>query len=172
LTTIEFGCNEGLGTIQLARASKRTLGVDFDEKGINWAKEHIENGLLGEEYDLKFIHDDFIGKKYGEFDSVISLDVIEHIPKEVEGKVLETFCNNLKIDGFCLIGTPNINSSVYSSKTSLEGHINMYSAEKLQEFLLEGFNNVFIFGGNDEMIHTGFRPLTHYLLALCCHKKI
>ncbi len=170
LSTIELGCNEGLGTLQLARVSDKTLGIDFDKKGIDWAKSNIENGKLGKDHNVEFVCDDFIGKIYGEFDAVVSLDVIEHIPTEIENKVVETFCNNLKHNGFCLIGTPNINSSVYSSKTSLEGHINLYSADRLQELLLKSFSNVFIFGGNDEMIHTGFRPMTHYLLALCCNK--
>jgi len=33
------------------------------------------------------------------------------------------------------------------------------------------FDNVFIFSMNDETIHTGFYPMAHYLLALCCGVK-
>ena len=31
------------------------------------------------------------------------------------------------------------------------------------------FRNVFIFSMNDEVVHTGFYPMAHYLFALCCH---
>jgi len=29
------------------------------------------------------------------------------------------------------------------------------------------FENVFLFSMNDEVVHTGFTPLAHYLFALC-----
>jgi hypothetical protein len=32
-------------------------------------------------------------------------------------------------------------------------------------------HNVFIFSMNDEVVHTGFHPLAHYLRALCCQRK-
>ena len=33
------------------------------------------------------------------------------------------------------------------------------------------FHNVFLFSMNDEVVHTGFSPMAHYLLALCCTKR-
>ena len=30
------------------------------------------------------------------------------------------------------------------------------------------FHNVFIFSMNDEVVHTGYAPMAHYLLALGC----
>jgi hypothetical protein len=32
------------------------------------------------------------------------------------------------------------------------------------------FHHVFIFSMNDEVVHTGFYPMAHYLLALGCGK--
>ena len=32
-------------------------------------------------------------------------------------------------------------------------------------------NNVFIFGMNYELVHTGFQPMCHYIMALACGKK-
>ena len=38
--------------------------------------------------------------------------------------------------------------------------------------LLEGhFDNVFLFSMNDEVVHTGFHPLAHYLFAVCAGRK-
>ena len=41
----------------------------------------------------------------------------------------------------------------------------------LKSLLSKYFHNVFIFSMNDEVVHTGFYPMAHYLFALCCDKK-
>jgi hypothetical protein len=33
------------------------------------------------------------------------------------------------------------------------------------------FHNVFVFSMNDEVVHTGYSPMAHYLLALGCGVK-
>jgi len=33
------------------------------------------------------------------------------------------------------------------------------------------FNNVFLFSMNDEVVHTGFNKMAHYLIAICCAKN-
>jgi hypothetical protein len=33
------------------------------------------------------------------------------------------------------------------------------------------FHNVFIFSMNDEVVHTGYYKMAHYLLALCVGKR-
>mgnify|MGYP007028595943 CR=1 FL=1 len=33
------------------------------------------------------------------------------------------------------------------------------------------FDNVFLFSMNDEVVHTGFTPMAHYLFALCVGPK-
>jgi len=30
---------------------------------------------------------------------------------------------------------------------------------------------VFVFSMNDEVVHTGFYPMAHYLLAVACHRR-
>jgi hypothetical protein len=34
------------------------------------------------------------------------------------------------------------------------------------------FHNVFVFSMNDEVVHTGYYPMAHYLFAVCAGKKI
>ncbi len=69
--------------------------------------------------------------------------------------------------GILIIGTPNITSDQYANAHTRKGHVNLFSAERLRELALRHFDNVFIFSANDEIVHTGFSPLAHYLLALC-----
>jgi len=68
-------------------------------------------------------------------------------------------------------GTPNETASCYASEFSKIGHVNLFTAERLTELLCAYFHNVFLFGMNDEVLHTGFHPMCHYLLALGCSKK-
>jgi hypothetical protein len=44
----------------------------------------------------------------------------------------------------------------------------MFTAERLTELMRRHFVHVFPFGVNDEIVHTGFYPMCHYLMALAC----
>jgi len=165
-TVLELGCSEGMGTLILSQHAVSVLGVDFDVEAIR----HAES-LLQSPFKLAFQCDDFIGKKYGKFDAVVSLDVIEHINSIVECDFMETITTNLHKNGMCIIGTPNITAAEYASPASKLGHVNLFSANRLYELLQHYFNNVIIFGMNDEVLHTGFHPMCHYILAAGFNKK-
>ncbi len=157
---LELGCSEGIGVPILSEFSKSYTGIDNDNDSIitadkNWGCD-----------DTKFINGDFLGKRYGKFNSVISLDVIEHIEKRDEAVFFETIHSNLVNDGMCVIGTPNITAARYASDASMKGHINLFDAGRLEHSFREMFHHVFIFGQNDEVIHTGFAPMAHYLIVV------
>jgi 2-polyprenyl-3-methyl-5-hydroxy-6-metoxy-1,4-benzoquinol methylase len=162
---LELGCGEGFGTMTLTEESEKVVAVDFDENAINHAQSTLS------EANISFICDDFLGKLYGSFDAAISLDVIEHIYPEKQDAYMETLYRNLSAEGFCLIGTPNETSVEYASEASKAAHVNMFTAERLTALVGEYFTHVFIFGMNDEVVHTGFYPMSHYLIALGCGKK-
>jgi len=164
-TILEFGCSDGLGSHILAETAAKVLGIDFDSDVIVWAEEHLTTEKLS------FKLDNFLGKKYGKFDAVVAFDVIEHISRRNEHRFLETISNNLSQYGIAIVGTPNITSSQYSSKVVNAAHINMYDAERLENLINKYFHNVFIFYQNDEVIHTGFPHMAHYLIAVSCYKK-
>jgi hypothetical protein len=69
------------------------------------------------------------------------------------------------------VGTPSLQSQAYASALSKRGHVNCKDAPGLKALMAKFFHNVFIFSMNDEVVHTGFHPMAHYLLALCCHRK-
>jgi hypothetical protein len=93
--------------------------------------------------------------------------VIEHIFPEHEDAFVARLASVLEPRGIAVIGTPNITSDQYANEHSRRGHVNLFSAERLRDLALAHFDNVFLFSANDEMVHTGFSPLAHYLLALC-----
>lgn len=78
---------------------------------------------------------------------------------------------NLKKEGVFIVGTPSLESQVYSKKNIKGAHVNIYTGEQFQEMLSKYFNNVFLFTQNDEIIHTGHFRMANYLLAVCCYKK-
>jgi len=163
---LELGCSEGLGTLILGESGHKVVGVDFDSEAIKWAKANLER-----KGNLSFKCDDFLGKTYGVFDAIISLDTIEHIPPAKEKEFFQTLVDNLAADGICIVGTPNITSAKYASKQTRMGHVNLYSAERLRDTARKYFRNIFIFGMNDEIVHTGYYPMSQYLIMLGCGKK-
>lgn len=158
---LELGCGEGVGTLMLAERAARTVGVDFDEEAIAHANATLAR--IG----VEFRQADFLGQSFGSFGAVVSLDVIEHIEQPLESRYVQTIVDNLRPDGFAVIGTPNQLASPYASPASEIGHVNLFAAERFAELLQQHFTNVFLFGANDEVVHTGFFPMCHYLLALC-----
>jgi len=105
------------------------------------------------------------------FEAAYSLDVIEHIEAKNERRFLSNIAASLVDDGVLIVGTPSLESQVYASPNSKAGHVNCKDAPSLKALMLDYFANVFLFSMNDEVVHTGFHPLAHYLFALCAGKR-
>lgn len=164
-TVLEVGCSEGFGTFLLSQVAESVIGVDFDEKAIKWAQDHYQKG------NMKFFCKDFKKDSMGQFDSVVSLDVIEHVSHDKEDDFVNNLFDNLKEDGTLVVGTPNITSNVYANHLSQLGHINLFDHNRLKELFQKRFKHVFLFGMNDEVVHTGFPQMSHYLMLIACGKK-
>src|SRR5688572_23211379 len=81
---LELGCGEGIGATLLAESGASYTGIDLDDAAIISARKNFTNPKF------HFIYDDFMGKTIGAFQSVISLDVVEHIYSEHESIYFET----------------------------------------------------------------------------------
>ncbi len=164
-TILELGCGEGIGATLLAEQAAHYTGVDLDQEAIVTAKENFNMEKF------TFIYDDFMGKKFGTFQTVVSLDVVEHIYEEHEALYFETLCTNLSEKGIVIVGTPNITAAPYASRASQLGHVNLFSQTRLKQTLERYFHNVFPFGINDETVHTGFESMAHYVICLACNRR-
>ncbi|NRA90365.1 MAG: class I SAM-dependent methyltransferase, partial [Simkaniaceae bacterium] len=90
---LELGCSDGIGSTVIAERADQYLGIDLDQKAL----ESAELNLTDEKFSFKF--DDFMGKTYGTFDGVVSLDVVEHILPEFETIYFDTIYHNLSDNG-------------------------------------------------------------------------
>ncbi len=161
IKVLEVGCNEGLGTMMFAEGGNQVLGVDLDAAAI----EHA-NRSLAVHGGVSFVCADIIGAALGDHDAVVSLDVIEHIPPELEDAFLDGLWRHVGAEGFCVVGTPNEAAAAYASEASRIGHVNLFSPERLAAAMGRYFVNVFVFGLNDEVLHTGYFRMSHYILVI------
>ena len=165
---LEVGCGEGIGAFVYARdtAAKKITGIDLDPVQIDYAREHVQPLLDGKAH---FLCQDLITTPYAgeKADGLVSIDVIEHVHPEEDDTFWKNTLACLTPQGIAVFGTPNALAQEHASFRSQLGHINLYSPDRLVATLKKYFTHVFLFSMNDEMVHTGFNKLAHYLLALC-----
>lgn len=166
-SVLEVGCGDAIGAPIMLQTVGELYAVDIEPIVIEQNKAISEFGKR-----LQFDCHDFTKSRPGKtFDAVYSLDVIEHVDSNDEKKFLDNIAESMADDGVCIIGTPNITANQYASEISKKGHINLKSAATLKESLEPYFQHVFLFSMNDEVIHTGYAPMSHYLMALCASRK-
>jgi 2-polyprenyl-3-methyl-5-hydroxy-6-metoxy-1,4-benzoquinol methylase len=164
---LEIGCGDAFGTRLVQQEVKKLSATDFDEVFIQDVKARmVERWRFS-----VFTHDLLAGPISGNYDGIFALDVLEHISPHDEHKFLKNAFAPLSSYGVGIIGMPSLESQAYASPTSRAGHVNCKSMPELRRTMREHFHNVFMFSMNDEMVHTGFHSMAHYLFALCVHKK-
>jgi 2-polyprenyl-3-methyl-5-hydroxy-6-metoxy-1,4-benzoquinol methylase len=168
-SVIEIGCGDGFGAQFVIQEVNRVHAIDIDPNFIAWAKDHVKRESQSATYEVLDI---LQRPPTGTFDAAFSLDVIEHISAASESEFMSNLCGSLNEHGICIIGTPNEAASAYASAGSIEGHVNLKSAESLRELMSEYFYNVFIFSMNDEVVHTGYHPMAHYLFAIGSDRRL
>jgi SAM-dependent methyltransferase len=164
---LEVGCGDAFGTRIVLQEVKQITAIDIDPIFI---KDAIERMVDRWKFNCQ-VHDILEKPIEGVFDGAYSLDVLEHIPSKDEDRYLFNISHSLAEHGVLIIGTPSLQSQLYASPPSKEAHINCKNYQELKDLMLRFFYNVFIFSMNDEVIHTGFYPMAHYLFALCCSKR-
>lgn len=154
---LEVGCADGQGS-RIVRQHVGSLdAVDRDRLAIMEAQVHGSP-----RWPIVFFTHDILSKPLPGYDGVYCLDVFEHIAAE------PTLLTNLLVCApVCIIGIPSLESQVYASEGSKADHVNCKSGEDFRETLLKYWRHVFMFGMQDEVVHTGYLPMSHYLLALC-----
>ena len=108
----------------------------------------------------------------GLFDAGYSVDVIEHIEQKNEDAFMRNICLCLKKNAIFISGSPSLESQRWASSQSKAGHVNCKSGAEFKKFMEKYFYNVLMFSMNDEVIHTGFYPMSHFLFAIGIGNKV
>lgn len=168
-SVLEIGCQEGLGTLVVSKTVASITAIDF-------YKPHIEAAIAGMAPVIPnaefFGHDMIDGPvSGGPFDGAFTLDVFEHIDPAQCDLFMTNIVRSLTERATLIVGIPSLESQQYASPAAAAGHINCRTGADLRDFCHRYFHNVFMFGMNDEVLHTGFMPMCHYLFAMCVGPK-
>lgn len=160
---LEVGCADAFGSHLVADAVEELTVSDFDPVFI----ESVKNNARYDWQANAQVHDILSCATDTKYDAVYCLDVFEHIEPEHENVMLENLKQSTHDRGIAIIGIPSLESQQYASPQSIEGHVNCKSGNEFKALLEQHFQHVFLFSMNDEVVHTGFYPMAHYLFALC-----
>ncbi len=159
---LEIGCGDGWGAQMVLPEVQSIRCIDIDPALIQECRSLNRSDRVGFE-----VHDMLQSALTPQRDAAYLLDVLEHVKKSQEDKFFRHVAASIKADGVCIVGIPSIESQRYASKPSRATHVNCKSGYELKAVLDRYFKNVFLFSMNDEMVHTGFSPMAHYLFGLC-----
>jgi 2-polyprenyl-3-methyl-5-hydroxy-6-metoxy-1,4-benzoquinol methylase len=164
---LEVGCADAFATRVVVQEVKSLTASDFDPVFVADVQRHIDPAWPFE----CLTHDMLSGPLARGFDGVYALDVIEHIAAADEQRFVGNMVQSLQPNGVCILGSPSLESQAYASPGSKVGHVNCKSGRDLKALLGRYFHNVFLFSMNDEVVHTGFEKMAHYLFVIGCTRR-
>src|SRR6266567_6129224 len=165
---LEIGCADAFGTRLVLQEVRQLVATDFDPVFVGDVNQRMDPRWRFE----CFQHDLLAGPcPGGPFDAVYALDVIEHIPAGQEVQFVGNMIGSLTPEGVLILGSPSIQSQAYASPPSKAGHVNCKDGAGMKKLLSRFFHNVFVFSMNDEVVHTGYYPMAHYLIGVACTRR-
>lgn len=164
---IEIGCGDAFNAPIVMQEVEHLTVTDFDEEFITDAKRRMSPYHPYE----ACVHNFLDGPLTGSFDAAYCLDVLEHIERKAERRFIANILACLSPQAVMIVGMPSLESQTYASAGSKAGHVNCKSAPDLKKLMEEFFHTVFMFSMNDEVVHTGYHKMAHYIFAVAAHRK-
>lgn len=159
---MEVGSGDGFGLPVVAQAVGHVYAVDWDRRLLDGNARRLRH-LTNVTYMMANLNCESPDLRV---DAAYWVDVLEHLDAATESAVIENIVRCLPDEGVLITGTPNKTAGQYASPQSSALHINQKSSEELHDLMRRYFHNVFMFGMNDEVLHTGFAPMCHYIWSL------
>ncbi len=130
---LDAGCGTGGLTATLLRRGYQVVSLDNSAEMVAMCRQHLsQRGLPNDQVRLARIED---LSNAGEFDTVVCLDVLEHI--EDDRRALAILRRCLKSDGRLILSLPAL-STLYGPKDLAVGHYRRYDKRGLLALLREG----------------------------------
>jgi 2-polyprenyl-3-methyl-5-hydroxy-6-metoxy-1,4-benzoquinol methylase len=135
---LDLGCAQGVVSFFIKQNGGEFSHADLDQKNIEQAEKILKTNvsLLKEGHELPY--------KTGEFDTVIALDILEHVSDD--SKLLDEIARVLKPEGQIVLATPisgkffilNKVKKIAGLKPEIYGHKREgYSLKQLEKMLIE-----------------------------------
>jgi len=102
---LDLGCGLGYGAAMLAESARHVTGVDRDPEKIR-----IASLRYGGKPNLEFVTSgclEFLSDYHGTFDTIVALEILEHLPTYQHEQLLEQVASHLVVGGKLVISTPN-----------------------------------------------------------------
>ena len=160
---VEVGCGDGFSSRVVAQTVGKLAITDYDPLFIERYQQSDKSKWEREAFCHDILEKPFLEK----FDGLYCLDVLEHISPQDEDRFLDNCKQSLVDHGVAIFGMPSLESQVYASPPSKAGHVNCKTGKELKKTLEKHFRTIFSFSMNDEVVHTGFEKMAHYLIGLC-----
>lgn len=138
---LDAGCGTGHLSLDLLKEGYEVISVDYSHELVNFAKMKISQYFSDPQVfacDLTTLNT----TNYSSFDTIISLDVIEHV--ERDDIILQKFFELLHSGGTLIISVPAV-KSLYGERDKNVGHFRRYDKRDILEKLIgAGFTVVHI----------------------------
>ena len=158
---LEVGSGSGVGSLFLAQHCAHVTGIDVKTGEVEEARS------INRRDNVSFVVGDlFELPEVREYDVVVALDVVEHMPVEQGSELLAAMCARLRPDGLLVIGTPSIYSYPYQGALSRASHVKCYDKRELVELVERHVGRALPFCMNDELVHTGHPKMAWYYFVL------
>lgn len=154
---IEIGSGTGYGAMTLSKAAKVTTAFDpYVESGplnLKWGSEKLK--FVETIHDLK------------SFDVIVSLEVIEHMPRKDADAFLESLISLGHKDSKWFISTPRVLPDEERTENRKRAHPFEYSFNEFQSILSQHFRHVHLFSQNDGLISFQNHRMAWNFMAIC-----
>jgi 2-polyprenyl-3-methyl-5-hydroxy-6-metoxy-1,4-benzoquinol methylase len=164
---LEVGCADAWATRIVVQAVKKLTATDFDPVFVDDVRQRMDPKWT---FDIEQ-NDLLAGPFPGTYEAAYALDVIEHIQPKDEIVFTSNIAKSLHAHGTLILGCPSLQSQTYASPQSKAGHVNCKTGDSMRALLSQFFHNVFVFSMNDEVVHTGYAPMAHYVFGMGCGRK-
>lgn len=137
---LDFGCGTGYGTALLAEQATTAIGVDLSPDAIACAKDHHQRHNL-DFRSIARIEDERLPFNDGEFDTVVSFQVIEHLTDT--DAYLREIARVLKPGGIFVVATPDRATRLLPNQRPWNRfHVREFSAQQLRRKLVNRFTHI------------------------------
>jgi trans-aconitate 2-methyltransferase len=119
---LEIGCGVGILSKHLQRLARKIVSVDISDVNVSIASA-FAHSPINDFYNIDVTENQANLEKYGQFETILLADVLEHIPPPKQALLFQSLESLLAKDGLIIITVPS---------PQYQEYLKRYSPEKLQ----------------------------------------